>query len=346
LVRRGPLSEYAFFHSFIYSLYFVLAPSSSIACNGDWGIDTFPFTPGHEIAGVVGAVGSSVTAFKVGDEVGVGCFVSSCKNCGECSADLEQHCLGQVSTYSTPWPAGKGDNYKECEGNMTSGGYSDKITVDEHFCFKVPESISLEVVGPLLCAGITTFSPLNRHILQKGGGKGKKVGVVGFGGLGHMAVKLAKAMGAEVTVLSRSTAKADKAKALGADIMVHSDPEVLKASARTFDVILDTVAESHTVADIVNTLKVGGNYVLLGGIPKPFDLVAFPMLLSRQSIEGSLVGGMAETQQMLDFCAKHGVVPECKTIHAKDASAHFISMGKGESGPIRAVIDISTIKDM
>jgi uncharacterized zinc-type alcohol dehydrogenase-like protein len=229
---------------------------------------------------------------------------------------------------------------------MTSGGYSDKITVDEHFCFKVPESISLEVVGPLLCAGITTFSPLNRHILQKGGGKGQRVGVVGFGGLGHMAVKLAKAMGAEVTVLSRSLAKADEAKALGADIMVHTDPEVLKASARTFDVILDTVAVSHPVADMVNILKVGGAYVLLGAIPTPFEIGAFSLLFNRYSVEGSLVGGMAETQQMLDFCAEHGIVPECKTIHAKDASAHFVSMAKGETGAIRAVIDISTIKEL
>jgi uncharacterized zinc-type alcohol dehydrogenase-like protein len=158
--------------------YILPTPSSSIAVNGDWGFDTYPFTPGHEIAGVVGTVGSSVTDFKVGDVVDVGCFVNSCRNCDLCSADLEQHWPGCVQTYSTPWPAGKGDNYKECEGSMTSGGYSEKITVDEHFVFKVPNSISLEVVGPLFCAGMTTFSPLNRHIIQKGGGKGKKVGVV------------------------------------------------------------------------------------------------------------------------------------------------------------------------
>jgi uncharacterized zinc-type alcohol dehydrogenase-like protein len=338
------MQEYASIRILTHVHFFL--PSSFAAVNGDWGIDTYPFTPGHEIAGIVGAVGSSVTDFKVGDEVGVGCFVNSCRNCDLCSADLEQHCPGGVQTYSTPWPAGKGENYKECEGNMTSGGYSDKITVDEHFCFKVPESISLEVVGPLLCAGITTFSPLNRHILQKGGGKGKRVGVVGFGGLGHMAIKLAKAMGAEVTVLSRSLAKANEAKALGADIMVHTDPEVLKASVRTFDVILDTVAVGHPVADIVNTLKVGGNYVLLGAIPTPFEIGAFSLLFNRYSVEGSLVGGMAETQQMLDFCAEHGIVPECKTIHAKDASAHFVSMAKGETGAIRAVIDISTIKEL
>jgi uncharacterized zinc-type alcohol dehydrogenase-like protein len=224
--------------------------------------------------------------------------------------------------------------------------HSDKIVVDEHFVFKVPESISLEVVGPLMCAGITTFSPLNRHILQKGGGKGKKVGVVGLGGLGHMAVKLAKAMGAEVTVLSRSMAKEAEAKAMGAHIMVHSDDAVLAANARTFNVIIDTVAFSHPVAPIVNTLKVGGTYVLLGGIAEPFTLGAFPMLFNRYAVEGSLVGGMAETQQMLDFCAEHGIVPECKTIPASEANDYFKAMAAGTNGAIRAVIDMSTLKDL
>jgi uncharacterized zinc-type alcohol dehydrogenase-like protein len=153
-------------------------------------------------------------------------------------------------------------------------------------------------------------------------------------------------MGAEVTVLSRTTSKEAEAKALGADIMVHTDEEVLAASARTFDVILDTVAVIYPVASIVNTLKVGGTYVLLGAIPTPFQISAFPLLFNRHSIEGSLVGGMAETQQMLDFCAEHGVVPDCQTIHAKEASAHFVAMGKGETGAIRAVIDMSTLKDL
>jgi uncharacterized zinc-type alcohol dehydrogenase-like protein len=339
------MKDYEFIHIFTHWI-LSLHVSSSTAANGDWSVNKYPLTPGHEIAGIVNAIGSSVTDFKVGDEVGVGCFVSSCRNCDLCSDNLEQHCPGSISTYSTPFPAGKGENYKECEGYHTNGGYSDKITLDEFYCFKVPESISLETVGPLLCAGITTFSPLNRHILQKGGGKGKKVGVVGFGGLGHMAIKLAKAMGAEVTVLSRSMSKEAEAKALGADIMAHTDEAALTAAARTFDVILDTVAVSHPVASIVNTLKVGGNYVLLGAIPTPFEQSAFSLIFSRYSIEGSLVGGMAETQQMLDFCAEHGVIPECKTIHAKDASAHFAAMAKGETGALRAVIDMSTLKDL
>jgi uncharacterized zinc-type alcohol dehydrogenase-like protein len=340
------MEDYAFIHIITHWILFLHSSSSAIAVNGDWGIDKYPFTPGHEIAGIVNAIGSSVTDFKVGDEVGVGCFISSCRNCDLCSDNLEQHCPGGVQTYSTPYPTGKGENYKECEGYHTNGGYSDKIVVDEFYCFKVPESISLEVVGPLLCAGITTFSPLNRHILQKGGGKGKRVGVVGFGGLGHMAIKLAKAMGAEVTVLSRNTSKETEAKALGADIMAHTDVDALAAAARTFDVILDTVAVSHPVASIINTLKVGGNYVLLGAIPTPFEQSAFSLIFSRYSIEGSLVGGMAETQQMLDFCAEHGVIPECKTIHAKDASAQFKAMANGDVGAVRYVIDMSTLKEL
>jgi uncharacterized zinc-type alcohol dehydrogenase-like protein len=341
------MEDYAFIHMFTHWISFLhVSSSSSTAVNGDWSVDKHPLTPGHEIAGVVGAIGSSVTVFKVGDKVGVGCFVSSCRNCDMCSENLEQHCLDHVATYSTPFPTGKGENYKECEGYHTNGGYSDKITLDEFYCFKVPESISLEIVGPLLCAGITTFSPLNRHILQKGGGKGKRVGVVGFGGLGVMAVKLAKAMGAEVTVLSRSMAKEAEAKALGADIMAHTDEAVLTAAARTFDVILDTVAVSHPMSSMMNTLKVGGTYVLLGVIHAPFEQSAFSMIFNRHSIEGSLVGGMAETQQMLDFCAEHGVIPDCKTIHAKDASAQFTAMANGDAGAIRYVIDMSTLKEL
>lgn len=316
------------------------------ACNGDWGINKHPMTPGHEIAGIVSSVGSAVTDFKAGDKVGVGCFVESCRSCDLCKQGLEQHCLGAVQTYSTPFPEGKGEHLKEAEGYHTNGGYSTDIVVKDHFVFKVPENIEMEVVGPLLCAGITTFSPLNRHLLQKGGGKGKTVGIVGFGGLGHMAVKIAKAMGAEVTVLSRNTNKEDQAKAMGADILVHSDEAILSAAARKFDLILDTVSATHPVAPIVNTLKVGGAYVLLGAIARPFEVSSFPLLFGRYSIEGSLVGGMAETQEMLDFCSKHNIVPETKMISAKAASAQFKALSDGSAGAARAVIDMSTLKDM
>jgi len=316
------------------------------ACNGDWGLNKHPITPGHEIAGIVSSVGCDVTKFKAGDQVGVGCFVESCRECDLCKDGLEQHCSCAVQTYSTDYPEGKGEHMKECEGYHTNGGYSTDIVVKDHFVFKVPENIELEVVGPLLCAGITTFSPLNRHLLQKGGGKGKTVGIVGFGGLGHMAVKIALAMGASVTVLSRTNGKEAEAKAMGVDILAHSDKAALAAAARKFDVVLDTVSASHAVAPLVNTLKVGGAYVLLGAIPQPFETSSFQLLFGRNSIEGSLVGGMAETQEMLDFCSEHNCIPQTFTISAKEANAHFKAMADGSAGAARAVIDMSTIGDM
>ena len=318
------------------------------ACKGDWGGDRYPIAPGHEIAGIVTAVGSSVSnsEFKVGDRVGVGCFVESCRKCKLCDEGLEQHCDHVVMTYSTPFPDGKGANFEKCVGYHTNGGYSTKIVVNKHFTYHVPENIKLEHAGPLLCAGITTFSPLNRHILQKGGGKGKHVGVVGFGGLGHMAVKIAKAMGAEVTVFSRNNKKEQQAKELGAGLLIHTDEEALKAAAHTFDVILDTVCASHDIASLMGTLTVGGQFVLLGGVPAPFSLSAFPLLMSRYSVEGSLVGGVPETQAMLDFCAEHNISPDCEIIHAKDASEHFKALNAGEVGATRAVIDMSTLGEL
>ena len=318
------------------------------ACNGDWGFNMYPIAPGHEVSGIVSAVGSAVgdNEFKIGDRVAVGCFVESCRTCNICENGLEQHCAGAVQAYSTPFPDNKGANFDECVGYHTNGGYSTSIVVNKYFTFHVPENIKLEHAGPLLCAGITTFSPLNRHLLQKGGGKGKHVGVVGFGGLGHLGVKIAKAMGAEVSVLSRNNKKEHDAKLLGADILIYTDAEALKAATHTFDLILDTVAASHDIASLVATLKIGGQYVLIGGVPEPFSLSAFALLANRHSVEGSLVGGVAETQEMLDFCAEHNISPDCKIIHAKDASDQFKSMSAGESGAIRAVIDMSTIFDL
>ena len=316
------------------------------ATNGDWGLQCFPLTPGHEIAGTVKAVGPDVKGFKVGDRVGVGCFVESCRSCECCTQGLEQHCPQGVQTYSSPFPEGKGENFAKAVGHHTNGGYSTDIVVDEHFVFQVPEKIQLEHAGPLLCAGITTFSPLNRHILQKGGGAGKNVGVVGFGGLGHMAVKLAKAMGASVTVFSRSDKKAAAAKTLGADLLVHSDEEALKGAARKFDVILDTVSNPHPMMPLVGTLKVGGSFVLVGGVAQPFEVGAFPLLFNRHSIEGTLVGGVPETKEMLEFCAKHDIIPDIKVIAASEASDQFKAMANGTAFAERAVIDMSTIKDL
>lgn len=317
------------------------------ASNGDWGINKHPISCGHELAGTVRAVGSEVTQFKVGDQVGVGCMVDSCRTCDLCHQGRENYCLNLIQTYGTPFPEGRGETFKDAVGYHTNGGYSSAITVNEHFVFHVPKGMGLEYAGPLLCAGITTFSPLNKHILKKGGGKGKTVGIVGFGGLGQMAVKIAKAMGVdEVVCFSRSNKKEAEAKAMGASILVHSDEEAVKAAFRKFDVVLDTVSAPHEVAPLLSTLKVAGTYVLLGAIGKPFEIAAFPMIFGNQSLEGSLIGGIPETQEMLDFCAKHNVLPDIKVIHARDASAQFKALADGSAGAQRAVIDMSTLKDL
>jgi uncharacterized zinc-type alcohol dehydrogenase-like protein len=204
-----------------------------------------------------------------------------------------------------------------------------------------------EYAGILLCAGVTTFSPLNRHILQKGGGKGKTVAVVGFGGLGQMAIKLAKAMGVDsVTVLSRSDNKKADAERLGCEYLVYTNDEEMQSVGRKFDVILDTVSAAHDIAKLVTNLKVGGHFCLLGGVPQPFAISAFQLLFNRHSIEGSLIGGIPETQEMLDFCAKHEIIPEYAGIHAKDANAQFKALMEGTAGARRAVIDMSTLKEL
>lgn len=307
----------------------------------------YPIAPGHEISGYVRAVGENVTKFKVGDAVGVGCMVDSCRSCDLCQAGLEQHCPAMVQTYGSSFPDGRGDNFKSAVGHHTNGGYTSDITVDQHFVFAIPEGMDLKYAGVLLCAGITTFSPLNRHILQKGGGPGKSVGVVGFGGLGQMAIKLAKAMNVDsITVFSRNDSKKADADRLGCELLVYSDDEALAKATRSFDVVLDTVSAPHDVAKLVNTLKVGGHWVLLGGVGQPFQIGAFPLLMNRHCIEGSLIGSVPETQEMLEFCAKNNVVPEFEVITAKDADAQFKALMNGTASANRKVIDISTLKDM
>ena len=318
------------------------------AVNGDWGINKHPMAPGHEVAGVVTSVGNMVQKFKVGDRVGVGCMVESCRSCSLCDCGMENHCPQMIQTYGSVYPKDNhsGSTFEQAVDYHTNGGYSTDITVNEHFVFTIPDKIGLEYAGPLLCAGVTTFSPLNKHILKKGGGAGKRVGIVGFGGLGHMAAKLAKAMGAEVVILSRSTAKEAEAQALGASILVHSDEAQVQANTRTCDVILDTVSASHPIAPLMNMLKVGASYVLLGAIGQPFEISAFPMIFSNQSLEGSLIGGVPETQEMLDFCAEHDVKPDIDIIHARDANAQFRAMAEGSASASRKVIDMSTLADL
>ncbi|KAG7362078.1 alcohol dehydrogenase GroES domain protein [Nitzschia inconspicua] len=317
------------------------------ACNGDWGLDSWPIAPGHEIAGIVTAIGSSVSKFKVGENVGVGCMIESCRNCDMCQDGLEQLCPNLILTYGSVFPKGKGDNMKDAEGNHTNGGYSTAITVNEHFVFHIPEGIDMKYAGILLCAGITTYSPLNRHILQKGGGKGKKVAIVGFGGLGQMAIKLAKAMGVDsVTILSRNDKKKEQAIKLGCEYIVHSNEENIKAAIRSCDVVLDTVSAPHDIASLLPVLKAGGTYVLLGAVGKPFEVSAMPMIFNYYTIEGSPIGGVPETQEMLEFCAKHKVVPEYRVIDAKEANQQFKAMMNGESLADRCVIDIATLKNL
>lgn len=315
------------------------------ATNGDWGIESFPLAPGHEIAGVIQEIGSDVTDFKVGDEVAVGCFVSSCKECIQCKDGCENYCCnGHTQTYSQPWPAGRG--HDECVGYHTNGGYSSQITVDKHFVFHVPKGMKLEHVGPLLCAGITMYAPINKHVIKKKV-DGLRVGILGFGGLGNIGAKLAKAAGANVTMISRSLSKANKAKELGCDILAHSDAEAMADAAGTFDVIIDTVSLAHDIVPIMTLLKKKGVYHLIGGVAPPIEgLSPFLFLMNAWSLEGSLVGGVPETQEMLDFCAKNNIVPCIKIIHAKDANEHFEALHSGTGDAIRAVIDMKTINDL
>lgn len=300
----------------------------------DWGGTMYPSVPGHEIVGRITNVGSDVTAFKVGDLAGVGCLVDSCQSCESCKKDLEQYCLnGWVGTYNGA------DKHL---GGHTFGGYSEKIVVDENFVLKIPTNLDLAAVAPLLCAGITTWSPLKHWNV----GKGSKVAVVGLGGLGHMAIKLAKGLGAEVTLFSRSSDKIEDAKNLGADTVVISTDEKQMAYVNgTFDVIIDTVPYVHDINPYVGTLNIGGTLVLVGylGPLDPF-LNSVPMVMGRKSVAGSLIGGIAETQEMLDFCGANNIVSEIEIIKMHDINEAYERMLKSDV-KYRFVIDMKTLNE-
>ncbi|MEB3051516.1 NAD(P)-dependent alcohol dehydrogenase [Mycolicibacter sp. MYC123] len=269
----------------------------------EWGRPTYPLVPGHEIAGVVTAVGSEVTKYKVGDRVGVGCFVDSCRECPSCLASNEQYCTGggMVGTY-----AGVGR-----DGQPTQGGYSGAIVVDENYVLAIPDEIPLDAAAPLLCAGVTTYSPLRHWNV----GPGKQIAVVGLGGLGHMAVKLGTAMGAEVTVLSQSLKKMEDGLRLGAQhYYATSDPATFKKLRNGFDVILNTVSASLDLGAYLNLLTLDGTLVELGMPESALAVPPGPLVRMRRSVSGSLIGGIAETQEMLDFCAEHDVRPEIEII--------------------------------
>jgi uncharacterized zinc-type alcohol dehydrogenase-like protein len=298
----------------------------------DWFPGIFPMVPGHEIVGKVVKVGSHVKKFTVGDLAGTGCLVDSCRECENCKRDLEQYCLvGNSQTYN---------GLEQDKKTPTYGGYSKTIVVHEDFVLHISDKLDLAAVAPLLCAGITTYSPL-RHWKV---GKGHALAVLGLGGLGHMGVKFGVAFGAEVTVLSTSPSKEKDAKKLGAHhFVVTTDPAQVEAAKNTFDFILDTVSAEHDINMYMSMLKTDGTHICVGVPPEPTPIRAFSLLGGRKSLAGSGIGGLAETQEMLDFCAKHNIVSDIEIIDIKDITASYARMVKGDVR-YRFVIDIATIK--
>jgi uncharacterized zinc-type alcohol dehydrogenase-like protein len=271
---------------------------------GEWGEVPYPAVPGHEIAGLVAEVGSNVTGVAPGDRVGVGCMVNSCRECENCLAGDEQYCLaGNTQTYGSV----------DRDGTVTYGGYSDHVVVDEDFVVSIPDGLALDAAAPLLCAGITTYSPL-RHW---NAGPGKHVGIVGLGGLGHMAVKIAKAMGAEVTVLSQSLRKQQDGLKLGADdYYATGDETTFETLAGTFDLVVNTVSAGIDIGRFLTLLKTNGALVNVGAPPEPLPVPAMQLILQRRTFAGSAIGSIRETQEMLDFCAEHGIAAEIEVVSA------------------------------
>jgi len=297
---------------------------------GEWGGTTYPIVVGHEIAGVVTAVGPEVTRHAVGDRVGVGCMVGSCRECGPCRRGLEQYCeKGMVGTYGGV----------DVDGRPTAGGYSTHVVVAEDFVLRIPDALELDAAAPLLCAGITTYSPLAHW----GAGPGRRVAVVGLGGLGHMAVQIAHAMGAEVTVLSQSLKKQDDGLRLGADhYHATSDPDTMRALARSFDLVLNTVSAGFDLDAYLRLLDIDGTMVQVGAPPEPVPLHLFSLIGARRSYAGSLIGGIAQTQEMLDFCARHGFGAQVEVVRADQINDAWDRVVAGDVR-YRFVIDVATL---
>ncbi|MBN9283726.1 MULTISPECIES: NAD(P)-dependent alcohol dehydrogenase [unclassified Flavobacterium] len=315
-------------------LYCGVCHSDLHTARNDWGGTIYPAVPGHEIVGRVSSVGSGVTKFKVGDIAAVGCLVDSCRECEQCKNDLEQYCIpGFTGTYN-----GKDKHLNQ----QTFGGYSEKVVVDQHFVLKVPKNLNLAAAAPLLCAGITTWSPLKHWKV----GKDSKVAVVGLGGLGHMAIKLAKGLGAHVTLFSRSPEKEKDALELGADQVIISTSEAQMAEVGgKFDLIIDTVPYVHDVNHYIPTLNINGTIVLVGylGDLNPM-LNTVPMILGRKSVAGSVIGGIAETQELLDFCGEHNIVSDIEIIKMQDINEAYERMLKSDVR-YRFVIDMASLKN-
>jgi uncharacterized zinc-type alcohol dehydrogenase-like protein len=314
-------------------LYCGVCHSDLHMARNEWGGAVYPVVPGHEIVGRVTKVGDKVKKLKVGDIAGVGCLVDSCRKCPACDEGLEQYCEnGFVGTYN-------GED--KHTGGMTYGGYSSQIVVDEHFVLHIPSNLDIKAVAPLLCAGITTYSPLHHWKV----GKGTKVGVVGLGGLGHMAVKIAHAMGAHVVLFTTSPGKEADARRLGADeVVVSKDPEQMKKQENKLDFILNTVAAPHNLDAFLVLLKREGTMTLVGapGTPHPSPQV-FNLIFKRRHLAGSLIGGIEETQEMLDFCAKHNIVSDIEMIPVQEINKAYERMIKGDV-KYRFVIDMQSLK--
>jgi alcohol dehydrogenase (NADP+) len=325
--RREPLPT----DVLIEILYCGVCHSDLHQARDEWGGSIFPMVPGHEIVGKVTHIGSQVTKWAIGDTVGVGVFVDSCRQCEQCLDGEEQYCQkGMTGTYNSKSRDGQTINY---------GGYSTQITVDQDYVVRIPEGIPLSGAAPLLCAGITTYSPL-RHFGVK---PGDAVAVVGLGGLGHMGVKFAKALGATVTVLSHSPSKKDDALKLGADDFVATnDPEAFKTNAVRFNLILDTVSADHSYNDYLGLLKLNGTMVLVG-LPNPTVVGAFPLVGKRRSLAGSMIGGIRETQEMLDFCANKGIASDVEVIPISYINEAYERMLKSDVR-YRFVIDLASLK--
>lgn len=298
----------------------------------DWGMTQYPVVPGHEIVGKVTQVGTGVSKYKVGDLVAVGCLVDSCRSCNNCKDDLEQYCPQWVGTYG---------GYDKHLDSPTHGGYSETIVVDEDFVLRVPENLDQAGIAPVLCAGITTWSPL-RHWKV---GKGSKVAVVGLGGLGHMALKLANALGADVTLFSRSPNKVQDGLDLGAhQVIISTDEAQMEGVMNHFDLIIDTVPYAHDLNPYIGTLATNGTLVVVGYLG-PLDpmLVTVPMIMGRRSVAGSLIGGIAETQELLDFCGKHNITSDIEIIKMQDINLAYERMLKSDVH-YRFVIDMKSLK--
>lgn len=293
---------------------------------------TYPCVPGHEIIGRVTDVGSAVKKYKNGDVVGVGCLVDSDLTCPQCKKGLEQFCANGVFTYNAP------DKHL---GGVTYGGYSESIVVDEHFVLRIPSNLDPAAAAPLLCAGITTYSPLKHW----GVTKGKKVGIVGLGGLGHMGVKFAHAMGAYTVLFTTSPHKREDALRLGADeVVISTNPDAMKKHAASFDFILDAVSANHDINPYINLLKLDGNLTLVGAPEKPLPVSAFGLIMGRRSFSGSLIGGIAETQEMLDFCGKHNITSDVEIIPIQKINEAYERLLKGDV-KYRFSIDMTSLKN-